>query len=123
MLTSWNFHKTRVGRASQNMGYNVETQYHRYINTPVEPLNYDLENYNFFRIEGHIGLKWRDVLTDLLEKIALYRLPFDVVALNAHPEPVASDPLVSSCLDNDLQVIYDAWAKELECLLKEKIKR
>ncbi|MDD1625988.1 MAG: cadherin-like domain-containing protein [Methylococcaceae bacterium] len=122
LLTSWNFHKTRVGRASQNMGYNVETQYHRYINTPVEPLNYDLENYNFFRIEGHIGLKWRDVLTDLLEKIALYRLPFDVIALNAHPEAVASNPLVSSCLDNDLQVIYDAWAKELECLLKEKIK-
>jgi hypothetical protein len=122
LLTAWNFHKTRVGRTSQNMGYNVETKYHRYINTPVQPLNYNLEDYNFFRIEGHINLDWRKVLTDLLEKITLYRLPFDVIALNAHPQPVASDPLVSSCLSNDLQVIYDIWAKELECLLKDKIK-
>lgn len=122
LLTSWNFHKTRTGREKQNLGYNVPTEYQGYISASVEPLNYDLENYNFFRIEGHIGLDWRNVLKDLSHKIDLHRLPFDVVALNAHPETVTDNPWKSSCLTNDLQVIYDAWKGDLNCLLKEKIK-
>lgn len=117
LVNAWNFQKTSRGRWAQNYGYHIATD---------SALSYDLEKQNFFRIEGHIGLDWRKVLEDLLNKIRKYRLPFDVVALNAHPRAVSADvlndPLVSGCLSNDLEIIYTAWSKELECLMQEKIK-
>ncbi|NTW50195.1 MAG: hypothetical protein HGB19_10795, partial [Chlorobiales bacterium] len=118
LLNTWNFTKTRTGRAGQNNGY--------YVPGGGSVLLSDLERYNFFRIEGHLGFDWRETVKNLLDKIRKYRLPFDVVALNAHPSTattdVLSDPLISHCLTNDLEVIYGAWTKELECLMKDKIK-
>lgn len=138
LLEAWNPAKTRLGRAAQNTGYHVTTRYHQpahaneaghhddAVDVAVNPLHLDLERHNFFRIEGHIGRDWREVLKDLLSKIRQYRLPFDVVALNAHPSTVTADvlndPLLAQCLSNDLQVIYDAWAKELECLMGGKMR-
>lgn len=122
LLASWNFSKSASGRIVENTGYNIDTQYYRDFEPQANPLRYDHENYNFYRVEGHIGLKWRDVLKDLLEQIRLYRLPFDVVALNAHPATADSDSTACACFSNDLQVIYDAWSKELECLLKQDVK-
>jgi hypothetical protein len=121
---SWNNQTTTTGRPKAILGYNVRTEYH--LDNDPRLLNYDLEKYNFFRIEGHLGLEWREVLRDLLNKIKQYRLPFDVVALNAHPTTatadILKDPLISSCLTNDLQVIFDAWSRELKCLMGDKIK-
>jgi hypothetical protein len=121
---SWNYQRNTTGRPKAIPGYNVRTEYH--LDNDSRLLIYDLEKYNFFRIEGHIGLNWREVLRDLLNKIKQYRLPFDVVALNAHPTTatadILKDPLVSSCLTNDLQVIFDAWLKELKCLMSDKMK-
>jgi hypothetical protein len=117
LVNAWNFQTTRRGGGAQNYGYQV---------TSDRALYYDLEKYNFFRIEGHIGLEWRKVLEALLNKIRRYRLPFDVVALNAHPATasadVLADPLLSRCLTNDLEMSYTAWSKEFECLMQEKIK-
>jgi hypothetical protein len=117
LVKAWNFQKTSRGRWAQNYGYHITTD---------SALSYELEEQNFFRIEGHIGLDWRKVLEELLNKIRKYRLPFDVVALNAHPATVSADvlndPLVSGCQSNDLEMIYTAWSKELECLMQEKIK-
>ena len=117
LVHAWNFQKTGRGRWARNYGY--------YVSTDIA-LSCDLEKHNFFRIEGHIGLDWRNVLEDLLNKIRKYRLPFDVVALNAHPATasadVLADPLLSRCLSNDLEMIYTAWSKELECFMQEKIK-
>lgn len=119
LLGAWNYTKTKRGRADQNLGYHV--------NGSTDALLYDLEHYNFFRIEGHIGSDWRNTMKSLLTSIRNYRLPFDVVALNAHPSTVSSDvlddPLLSHCLTNDLEIIYDAWAKELECLIRDKINK
>lgn len=124
LLPYWNFQNTCTGRPSLSHGYHVETKYHRFV--AGNPLEYDTEKFNFYRIEGHVGLDWRKVLKDLLDKIKKYRLPFDVVALNAHPATVTAevlnDPLVARCLTNDLQVIFDAWTKELECMMADKIR-
>src|SRR5205085_9262588 len=102
---SWNYQKSRTGRPKAVLGYNVRTEYH--LDNDSGLLNYDLDKYNFFRIEGHLGLAWREVLRDLLNKIKQYRLPFDVVALNAHRMTATADILkdlpVSACLTNDLQ--------------------
>lgn len=84
-------------------------------------LAFNLEPYNFFRIEGHIGLPWRKALAEIELKISSHRLPINVVALNAHPKALASDLEIPAFFSNDLQVIYDIWAKELQTLISDKL--
>ncbi|TXD85064.1 hypothetical protein ESY86_00490 [Subsaximicrobium wynnwilliamsii] len=48
-----------------------------------QPLLYDLECYDFFRIEGHIGQDYAEAITEIVALQETYRLPFKVVALNA----------------------------------------
>ncbi len=47
------------------------------------PLQYDLEPYNFFRIEGHVGKNLLNVSTDLGNLIKSNRLPLSILYLNA----------------------------------------
>lgn len=56
-----------------------------YTNKPdvKEPLLFDIEPYNFFRIEGHIGKNYTEALTELTSLKDNYNLPFKVIALNA----------------------------------------
>lgn len=56
-----------------------------YTNKPEikEPLLFDIEPYNFFRIEGHIGMNYQEAITDLTTLKDNYNLPFKVIALNA----------------------------------------
>ncbi len=49
----------------------------------LNPLMYDLESYNFYRIEGHLGEKYQDVIKTIENIREGNRLPFKVVALNA----------------------------------------
>ncbi len=116
----WDFKKTSTGRARQNTGYNANT--YAKDDFVKNPLEYDLEGHNFFRIEGHVGFSWRTVLSDLLKKIETYRLPFDVIVLNAGNKTVRDNPWLNRCITNDLQVIYNSWLKEAECLYKDKMK-
>ncbi len=48
-----------------------------------DPLAYDLEPYNFFRVEGHIGQPYTEALTEIIAQQEEYRLPFKVIGLNA----------------------------------------
>ncbi len=48
-----------------------------------KPLEFDIEPYNFFRVEGHIGVNYTEALTEIVAQQEAYRLPFKVVAVNA----------------------------------------
>ncbi|HMG14416.1 MAG TPA: hypothetical protein VK590_03145, partial [Saprospiraceae bacterium] len=122
LYEQWSFEKTSVGRANQNHSYFASDQT-TYANQDFikKPLEYDLETFNFFRVEGLIGMDWRDALKDILDKIFRYRLPFDVVALNADNMTVNSDPQPPRCINNDLDIIYKLWQKELACMLATKM--
>jgi hypothetical protein len=56
-----------------------------YTNKPevVSPLLFDIEPYNFFRVEGHIGMNYKNALKDLNLIRDSYGLPFKITALNA----------------------------------------
>lgn len=77
----WSPEKNRRNRANQNHGYR-SGQY-----TPPAPdfisnaLNYDLEPYNFLRIEGHLGKNYLPVLQQLQALKTQYRLPIELVSL------------------------------------------
>ncbi len=80
----WSYEKTKRNRSHLNLGYrfddykNLSDKDYVYVSNP---LSYNLEPYNFFRIEGHLGQKQQEVLQWLLLKISEYRLPIDVVVL------------------------------------------
>lgn len=51
--------------------------------TVQKPLLYDIEPYNFFRVEGHIGTNYKTALKEITLIKDSYSLPFKITALNA----------------------------------------
>lgn len=47
------------------------------------PLEFDLEPYNFFRIEGHLGVNYETAIEDITLIRDSHNLPFKITALNA----------------------------------------
>lgn len=78
----WNAERTRRNRANQNPGYHSDNY------TPPAPpfvtnaLRYDLEPYDFLRIEGHLGKRYQGVLKTLSSLINEFRLPIGVIAIS-----------------------------------------
>ena len=78
----WNYRKSRLRKATTNLSYDsdvyAEDDYHR------NPLDYDIEPFNFLRVEGHIGMNWEEALEQANKIKHEKRLPIDIIALNAN---------------------------------------
>ncbi|MCS3870498.1 hypothetical protein J3D55_003414 [Chryseobacterium ginsenosidimutans] len=79
LLTQWNFEKTKTDRETYNLSYHTT-------NLAVEdfvqnPLNYNIDNNDFYRIEGHLGLPYKTALQNINDLKTKYGLAFDVIAL------------------------------------------
>ncbi len=119
----WSRDKTRRNRANQNLGYRFDEY------TPTappfvsNPLRYDLEPYNFLRIEGHLGKNYQRVLGSLLRLKTQYRLPIEVVALRSgvHDDTQAVDLSKESARFQDLEALYDVLRAELLSSLAEGV--
>lgn len=130
----WNGRKAQLGAGRTNLSYHAAS-YNTSDDWVRTPLQYDLEPYNFLRIEGHIGKHWRSALTQIIELRRRNRLPFEVVALNGDFRSLISvirsgiadlssalaerpeDGRKFLCLFSDLETQYDAHAAELRCLI------
>lgn len=120
----WNVEKTRRNRANQNLSYRSD----EYKN-PVAPefvtdsLNYDLEPYNFLRIEGHLGKDYQSVLTTLLAIKESKRLPIEIIALRTgnFSQTATVDLSEEECYFPDLEALYDTMREELLSSLCEGI--
>ena len=119
----WNFEKTRRNRANQNLSYRSDEY------TPTAPpfvtdaLRYDLEPYNFLRIEGHLGKNYQTVLETLLSLKNRYRLAIEIIALRTGPydEKMALDLDKEDCQFQDLETLYDSLREELLSTLTEGV--
>ncbi|MEO8862521.1 MAG: hypothetical protein ABI358_13925 [Ginsengibacter sp.] len=114
LYQSWNYYKSSHGIADRNLGYNA-TMYSD-INVIIQPLLYDIERYNFFRIEGHIGQDYTQVLKNILGQRSSFNLPFDVVAIAADQLPADATNL-PECNILDLETDYKLILSELACKL------
>ncbi len=109
----WNWSKTRRGKATSNLSYHA-AQYNS-ADAVVNPLLYDIERFNFFRVEGHIGKSYGQALTAVISQRNSFNLPFEVVALSTATVAryAASDD--KNCLFNDLESLYKVIIAELSC--------
>lgn len=111
LYKSWSYYKTSRGNAGFNLGY-FASEYNT--NTAVtSPLLYDIEHYNFFRVEGHIGLKYQTVLSNILSQRQNYNLPFDVVAISA--DLLRGTATLPQCNFLDLETDYKLILSEAAC--------
>lgn len=119
----WNADKSRRDRAHHNLSYRSDEY------TPTSPafvteaLRYDLEPYNFLRIEGHLGKDYQSVLNTLLAQKTTYRLPIEIIALRAgaFDEDIFVDLKKEECRFQDLETLYDALREELVSALCEGV--
>lgn len=110
----WNPKKTAKNKNSEILSYHSEIAGYTNLDSVKKPLLYDIEPYNFFRIEGHIGKKYTDVVEELNIMKNSYNLPFKIIALNA-------TDFVGKILDiskfegrwDDLETDYDLARKRL----------
>ncbi len=129
----WNYNKTLLGKADTNLSYNA-SEYSNLNKSNaakdwvINPLKYDLEPYNFFRIEGIVGKPVTSVLAVLLDhvtqgisehgKVSANRLPFEIIAVRTGELDIeAIDFTQTSCNFNDLEISYDIARREYEAVI------
>lgn len=79
----WNPELTQKNQNNSILSYYADLP--NYTNKPevVTPLLFDIEPYNFFRVEGHVGMNYKKAIKELNVIRDSYSLPFKITALNA----------------------------------------
>jgi len=139
LFNQWNYQKTNAGKGNTNLSY-YAAEYNSVDEHVRFPLRFDIEPYNFFRIEGHIGKPWQNAFQEIYKIKYNHRLPFEVVALNGdfksllafaqqsiadlgkvlaeHPEQWRK----ILCYFSDIEMQYDMQAAELRCTIGKVMK-
>lgn len=109
----WNYYHT----VRQNEDTILAYYSHKYTGNDeiTNPLHYDLEKYNFFRIEGHIGKNYSEALTNIVSQKQKNNLPFDVIALNLSPSFNGKNSNNVNCYFSDLESMYNVILAEMLC--------
>jgi len=119
----WSPKKTRMNRANQNLSFRSDEYIPAAPSFVTNALRYDLEPYNFLRIEGHIGKSYPKVLSMLLSLKKRFRLPIDIIALRAGAfnDNQSVDISKEDCRFQDLETLYDTLKAELICFLCKEV--
>lgn len=121
LYPSWSFDKTLRGKANQNLSYHAPQMNtgDEFVNTP---LKYDLEPFNFLRIEGHIGMKYQEVMKKINALRTIFRLPIDVIALSTGEADLSTiTNNTVSCNIRDIQTSYEIIRREWEAIIGKMI--
>lgn len=114
----WRYKHSRPGIADANQGYHLALS----DEAPEEvknPLLYDIERFNAFRIEGHIGKRYTTALSEIVAARDAYNLPFDVVALSATDLENITNGNEVTCQLQDLESSYNVMIAGLLCRLEQ----
>lgn len=120
LAEEWNYNKSLKGQEKQNLSYNADQYPSPVPDETLNPLDYDIDPYDFFRIEGHIGRNFQDALKELNEIRAAKGVPIDLVAVRLGDIKLSDIDLDDfSCQFEDLNTILKAFQAEMSCLLAE----
>ena len=84
-----------------------------------KPLDYNLDPFDFYRIEGHQGKHYREALQKIQKLKKDYGLSFDLKVLSVDSNVANIDIKDHKCQFEDLQVLLDTWKAEQDCVLSE----
>lgn len=79
LLDKWSFEKTKTNRETYNLSYHTTNLAKE--DFVQNSLNYNIDNNDFYRIEGHLGLPYKTALQNINNLKKRYGLAFDVIAL------------------------------------------
>jgi hypothetical protein len=117
LLKNWDFQKTIKYAAGTNLSY------HRgnlaQLQQIQEPLNFNTDRFDFYRIEGHQGKNWKTALDEIVSLKQKFGLAFDVKALSVNINRESLNLDEYECEFEDLNVLLKAWTAEQECILAE----
>ncbi len=103
----WNYEKYNMCRAEINLSYNAfEYSTNEFI---TKPLEFNIDKYPFFRIEGHLGMDINDVLNSLFNDIQKYNLPINIIPLYIGNISSSENKVDFS----DLQTLYSEWRNKV----------
>ena len=117
LYSYWSFEKTNRGNERFNLGYN-SYQYCSADNV-VHPLLYDIERFDFFRIEGHIGKNVLSAISQVKTIQQQNNLPFDIAALSADYIGALVKGDDPQCIIQDLESDYRMLIAEFICKIHD----
>lgn len=139
LFKNWSYEKSFINAANKNLSYHAAL--YSSIDFVSTPLLFDLEPYNFLRIEGIIGKQYNHVLRNIKRQIQEHRLPTDVIAIcTDNNEYTASNASHNSrslsrlsamtregigdiqCFFKDIETVYDTIKNESLCSLCKELR-
>jgi hypothetical protein len=120
LTKEWNHNRTLKANEKLNLSYNAEKYNPPVPDESLNPLDYGIDEFNFFRIEGHIGKNYKTVLRDLDRIKSSKAVPVDVVAIRLGDARLSDiNPGDFECHFEDLNIMLQAFQTEISCLLGE----
>ncbi len=116
-LKKWNFKKTKNYRENQNLSYHKGSLSQAL--AIKEPLSYNIDKNDFYRIEGHQGKMYREALEKILKLKKDNGLSFDVKTLSINATEQKININKYECEFEDLKMLLNAWKAEQNCILSE----
>ncbi|UBZ10416.1 hypothetical protein LDL79_16660 [Leeuwenhoekiella palythoae] len=117
LVFQWNFKLTQRFNEAFQLSY--FKKYLSPINAIQEPLKYDLNNYDFLRIEGIHGMPYDEALKEVSKLKTDYGLNFDIKAINIDQQIEDIDMDAYACHFNYLDTDLKTWCQEQNCINKD----
>ena len=117
IVKNWNYQLSRRGAEKNVLSYHAN-EYAGSIDSTLNPLDYNIDANNFFRIEGHLGKQLSQAMAGI-DKIKNDKsVPFDLVAIRINKTGNLKDINIDDfdCQFEDLIAILKAWLIEQNCL-------
>lgn len=119
LIRYWDYDKSKVYKEKTNLSY------HKSLLSSDDhiqnPLVYNLEPYNFFRIEDVHGKEYKSAFSEIDQLRLSKGLNFDIQCLSIDMKLDDIDLKEYDCQFKDLQMHLSSWKIEQECLYKEAI--
>lgn len=111
----WN-HKLKLqGRENLNLSFGNKTG--------GDPLDSNIDGYNFFRVEGHMGKDYKTALAQITKIRDEKGIPVDVVAVRLGDVKLSDINLDDyACQFEDLNTMLRAFQAEMKCLIADASK-
>ncbi|MEO7767506.1 MAG: hypothetical protein ABIS01_08775, partial [Ferruginibacter sp.] len=113
----WSYEKTHRGNERFNLSYNAPL--YCSADNVVHPLLYDMERFDFFRIEGHIGKNITNAITLVKSIQQENNVPFDITAVSADFIGALVKGEEPQCVIQDLESDYRMLIAEFICKLHD----